>query len=577
LDFYNDGEYNEWKEENDSKGWKIKYYKGLGTSTGKEFREYFEKKKFVGFERSEKSDDAIDMVFNKKRADDRKDWLKLYDRDAYLDTSKQSVSYEEFIDRELIHFSKYDCDRSIPNLMDGLKISLRKILFSAFKKNLTSEIKVAQFSGYVSEHSGYHHGEASLNAAIVGMAQNFVGSNNINLFMPNGQFGTRLQGGKDSASERYIFTQLAKITRTLFPAADDNVLQYLNDDGLLVEPIYYAPIVPMVLINGSKGIGTGFSTDIMCYNPLEIITYLKGKLLNVNSTEDFEFMPYYEGYKILMKNGAGVLVKINNNIFVHGSLERRKKLEYYDNINKILNSPTTPQDLLEDTIDDYTNLNNKSMNSMVWSQKDGKIEDINKRINDSSEKVKYCTDIEDNLKYLTGLSDITNLKLFVGHCVQSLSSIMNKQNTTFTKFNNDPTKKFIEIIEPPADSGLSNPDTNFLFGMTMECEKTPELNNHYVYHVDIGSSRSFDNNIYFMPRNKRDEKIEFHSRSPQIMEIYNNDTNVRIVRSTIKNTRIHLPRTAYETHASSIPDLDLATYNKYLKYKKKYLQLKNKL
>jgi len=297
LDFYNDGEYNEWKEENDSKGWKIKYYKGLGTSTGKEFREYFEKKKFVGFERSEKSDDAIDMVFNKKRADDRKDWLKLYDRDAYLDTSKQSVSYEEFIDRELIHFSKYDCDRSIPNLMDGLKISLRKILFSAFKKNLTSEIKVAQFSGYVSEHSGYHHGEASLNAAIVGMAQNFVGSNNINLFMPNGQFGTRLQGGKDSASERYIFTQLAKITRTLFPAADDNVLQYLNDDGLLVEPIYYAPIVPMVLINGSKGIGTGFSTDIMCYNPLEIITYLKGKLLNINSTEDFEFMPYYEGFK----------------------------------------------------------------------------------------------------------------------------------------------------------------------------------------------------------------------------------------------------------------------------------------
>ena len=297
LDFYNDGEYNEWKEENDSKGWKIKYYKGLGTSTGKEFREYFEKKKFVGFEHSEKSDDAIDMVFNKKRADDRKDWLKLYDRDAYLDTSKQSVSYEEFIDRELIHFSKYDCDRSIPNLMDGLKISLRKILFSAFKKNLTSEIKVAQFSGYVSEHSGYHHGEASLNAAIVGMAQNFVGSNNVNLFMPNGQFGTRLQGGKDSASERYIFTQLNKITRTIFPAADDNVLQYLNDDGLLVEPIYYAPIIPMVLVNGSKGIGTGFSTDIMCYNPLEIIDYLKSKLVNINATENFEFIPYYEGFK----------------------------------------------------------------------------------------------------------------------------------------------------------------------------------------------------------------------------------------------------------------------------------------
>jgi DNA topoisomerase-2 len=295
MNFYNEGEYEEWKDENDTKGWKIKYYKGLGTSTGKEFREYFENKKIVGFTNTEKSDDTIDMVFNKKRADDRKDWLKLYDRSSFIDTSKQMITYEEFIHKELIHFSKYDCDRSIPNLMDGLKISLRKILFSAFKKNLTTEIKVAQFSGYVSEHSGYHHGEASLNAAIVGMAQNFVGSNNINLFMPNGQFGTRLQGGKDSASERYIFTQLNKITRTLFPANDDNILTYLNDDGLLVEPVYYAPIIPMILVNGSKGIGTGFSTDIMCYNPIQIIQYIKNKLsLEENSVE---FIPYYDGFK----------------------------------------------------------------------------------------------------------------------------------------------------------------------------------------------------------------------------------------------------------------------------------------
>lgn len=307
LNFYNDGEYNVWKETNDYKGWKVKYYKGLGTSTGKEFREYFEKKKIVSFENTDKSDDTIDMVFNKKRAEDRKEWLKNYDREAYLDTSNPTVSYEEFINRELIHFSKYDCDRSIPNLMDGLKISLRKILFSAFKKNLTSEIKVAQFSGYVSEHSGYHHGEASLNAALVGMAQNFVGSNNINLFMPNGQFGTRIKGGKDSASERYIFTALNKITRSIFPALDDNILEYLNDDGLSVEPIYYVPIIPMILVNGTKGIGTGFSTDIMCYNPLQIIEYLKNKLLSIEN--NMEFIPYYEGFK-------GVISKITDDKFL---------------------------------------------------------------------------------------------------------------------------------------------------------------------------------------------------------------------------------------------------------------------
>ena len=124
--FYNNGEYEKWQKENEETAstWSIKYYKGLGTSTGKEFREYFEKKKIVGFEHNGKtSDNAIDLVFNKDRADDRKDWLADYNRDSYLDTAEQMVSYEEFINKEFIHFSKYDCDRSIPNLMDGLKIS----------------------------------------------------------------------------------------------------------------------------------------------------------------------------------------------------------------------------------------------------------------------------------------------------------------------------------------------------------------------------------------------------------------------------------------------------------------------
>jgi DNA topoisomerase-2 len=320
LMFYNDGEYEEWKTENQGelKGWKIKYYKGLGTSTGKEFKEYFEQKKIVGFEHTGvKSTGAIDMVFNKKRADDRKDWLKEYDRDLYLDTNKPSVTYEEFIGEELIHFSKYDCDRSIPSLMDGLKTSLRKILFAAFKKNLTSEIKVAQFTGYVSEHACYHHGEASLNGAIVGMAQNFVGSNNINLLVPSGQFGTRLKGGDDSASERYIFTLLNKITRAIFPQHDDAILEYLNDDGTPVEPRFYAPIIPMILVNGSKGIGTGFSTEILCYNPLQIIGYLKNKLVGTHPMVDDGFVPFYEGFQ-------GTIEKITstNKFLIKGRYEK---------------------------------------------------------------------------------------------------------------------------------------------------------------------------------------------------------------------------------------------------------------
>lgn len=303
LKFYNDGEWANWCSNNDSKGWKVKYYKGLGTSTSKEFKQYFSEKKIVNFVKTgDECVNSIDMVFNKQRADDRKTWLENYDRELYLDTNKEDITYQEFIQREMIHFSKYDCDRSIPNIMDGLKTSLRKILYTAFKRRLTSEIKVAQFSGSVSEISCYHHGEASLNGAIVGMAQNFVGSNNINLLSPNGQFGTRLQGGSDSASERYIHTNLCKITRLIYPEADDAVLKYLDDDGTPVEPIHYAPIIPMVLVNGSKGIGTGFSTDIMCHNPTDVISYIRGSLTNGDKPS---LEPYYEGFK-------GTIAKISS-------------------------------------------------------------------------------------------------------------------------------------------------------------------------------------------------------------------------------------------------------------------------
>jgi len=308
LLFYHQGEYDGWKSglsatgANGEKGWTIKYFKGLGTSTSTEFKEYFANKKIVDFTHdAARSDDAIDMVFNKKRPDDRKTWLENYNKHAFLDTNRPAVSYDEFIHHEMIHFSTYDCARSIPNMVDGLKTSLRKILYCAFKCPLIKELKVAQFSGYVSQHSSYHHGEASLNAAIVAMAQNFVGSNNIHLLMPNGQFGTRLQGGDDSASERYIFTLLNSLARTIFPDVDDAVLNYLDDDGTMVEPEYYVPVIPFALVNGISGIGTGFSCSIQPYHPLALVDYLKRKLTG-QSVDGYvedgkDFAPYYEGFK----------------------------------------------------------------------------------------------------------------------------------------------------------------------------------------------------------------------------------------------------------------------------------------
>jgi len=293
--FYTQYDYEEWRKTPASKGWNVKYYKGLGTSTRDEAKEYFKVPNVVPYTFASKSDDSIELAFNKSKADDRKDWLKTYKREDIVPACT-SLSYEDFVNKDLIHFSNYNLERSIPNVMDGLKTSQRKILFSAFKRNLKSEIRVAQFAGYVSEHSGYHHGEASLNDAIVGMAQDYVGTNNMPWFVPQGQFGTRLQGGKDSASPRYIHTYLQPYIQKLIPASDLPCLTYRDDDGTPVEPEWYAPTLPMILVNGSRGIGTGYSTFVPQFNPAELKEAIS-QWLKTGKGLDREFVPYYSKFK----------------------------------------------------------------------------------------------------------------------------------------------------------------------------------------------------------------------------------------------------------------------------------------
>jgi len=272
--FYNLTDFDHWQKEHaTATGWITKYYKGLGTSKAEEAKDYFRHPRITEYHyNGATSDESMDLAFNKKRADDRKAWLMKYDRNKVLDYSKKELPYEEFVNKDLIHFSNYDLERSINNLCDGLKVSTRKILFGCFKKKLfKDEIKVAQLSGYVSEHSAYHHGEMSLQQAIVGMAQKYVGTNNVNLLMPNGQFGTRIQGGSDAASARYIFTLLSPLARTIYRVDDNPILKYMDDDGMPIEPEHYIPILPMVLANGALGIGTGFSTNVPCFNPADLV------------------------------------------------------------------------------------------------------------------------------------------------------------------------------------------------------------------------------------------------------------------------------------------------------------------
>lgn len=302
LSFYSLPEFNHWRETNGLTvslgGWKVKYYKGLGTSTPAEAREWFKELHEVGYEWDEKTDDAIQLAFNKKLADDRKKWLSHYDPTLMLVPVEKKASYSAFVHNELIHFSNADNIRSIPHLMDGLKPSQRKILYSCLKRNLREEIRVAQLAGYVSEHAAYHHGEASLCGTIISMSQNFVGSNNVNLLKPVGQLGSRIAGGSDAASARYVHTYLEDIVAKLFRKEDAGLLKYLDDDGLTVEPEYYLPVIPMIAVNGVVGIGTGYSTDIPPYKPDDMICLLRHRLLgSIETLGGRPLDPWWFGFR----------------------------------------------------------------------------------------------------------------------------------------------------------------------------------------------------------------------------------------------------------------------------------------
>lgn len=322
--FYDERKFLEYAFKQTSK-FEKKYYKGLGTTRPEDVSDTFGSK-IVEYTMDNKTDVNMNKVFHKKYADDRKKWLAEYDPNNYfsLDDGGQimNMSLSDFIDGEMIKFSIDDCSRNIPNLIDGQKISQRKVLYAVKKKNLKysgKSLKVAQLGGYVAEKTNYHHGEQNLYDTIVKMANEYVGSNNIPLLYRDGMFSTRLNG-KDAASARYIYTKMDILTHLIFRQEDDVLLNYVIDDGDSVEPKFYVPIIPMILVNGCIcGLGTGWSSNIPNYNPIDLITCIKiwiendGNIFTETETSISsllpEITPWYRGFK-------GIIEKNSDNRFI---------------------------------------------------------------------------------------------------------------------------------------------------------------------------------------------------------------------------------------------------------------------
>lgn len=372
VSFYSIPEFNAWKDSNSLTngmgGWKIKYYKGLGTSTPAEAREWFKDLHEIKYEWDDKTDESINLAFNKKQADDRKKWLSHYDPTKMLIPEEGKAKYTSFVNDELIHFSNADNIRSLPHLIDGLKPSQRKILYSCFKRNLKEEIRVAQLAGYVSEHAAYHHGEASLMSTIIGMAQNFVGANNINLLRPVGQFGCL-------APDTPILLWNGEIKNAEEIVVNDILI---GDDG-----------TPRTVLKTTSGIDTMYEiidmqNKRMVVNSQHILTLLYSDNFQIKykNSSNLWYFNYFDN-KTIKQYSITTSESLHNNHFNKSILTKEQGYELITKKCNELKMLYNPSSIIDIKIEDYLNLSvfNKrgiymisNLNCINWEKQDVSID-----------------------------------------------------------------------------------------------------------------------------------------------------------------------------------------------------------
>lgn len=346
--FYSYPEFKKWSMNNSLQKYNIKYLKGLGSIENIDATGYFADPKVVEYFLEGDENEYMSLGFGDK-ADERKTWItrdmkkpkELEDTEGTedsdlislsestevtfedssensdLDTEEESVSeppkdtdlielvdlvydgrlgLSTFVDQQLVIYHKMAITRALPNVLDGLKEVQRKILYGILQQKLKTPRKLTNVAAIAMERSSYHHGEVAFQDTIKKMAMGFVGKNNIPLLQNVGNFGSLTEGGIDAAASRYLSVKEENIVRTIYKVADEPLLIQLKDEHKIsIEYKNYMPCIPMILINGSSGIASGWSTDIPKHNPENIIDWLEKWLDNeINDIEPL--LPWYRNY-----------------------------------------------------------------------------------------------------------------------------------------------------------------------------------------------------------------------------------------------------------------------------------------
>lgn len=210
---------------------------------------------------------------------------------------KGNLSVSSFIYNQLVIYHRMTLRRALPDSMDGLKEGQRKILYAIFKTNNRTTKDLERVTGSIKDLTGYHHGVASLYKTIGNMVTHYPGSNNIALLVNGGEFGTRMSGsdGDDCGAARYIKTMHEPIARKIFRIEDEPLLTREVEDNIEVEWTQFLPIIPLLLLNGSEGIASGFGSKFSNYNPEDILDKIRSWINDGVIDNNKPLIPWYRG------------------------------------------------------------------------------------------------------------------------------------------------------------------------------------------------------------------------------------------------------------------------------------------
>ena len=520
-------DYKKWEKENPNHKYFVKYYKGLGTSEDDDIRNDLDTAPTVVLILDENSGESLNVAFSKERIRSRKEWIqKMRDLTGVSDIQiispnnllKKQRTITNLIDIDLIDYNVGSFFRAIPNFKSGLKKSQMQSLYYFLEhwnygNSKKSADKVAEIATAAGKMTHYHHGDDSLAKTIVFMAQNYVGSNNLNLFSQKGKFGTRKGNekgvGKNSASSRYIYSALEWWIKYAFSKEMVSLIPKQIVEGHEAEPEWIPCKIPLHVINGAHGVATGWSTDIPCHNPIDVINWIISKC---NGYEPGKLFPWYNHF--------------NGNI-------KKVIIKPHDEKKSRLNIKITDEELAEESEDDYEEKLEED-DSEDEEEKEIEEDKSKRRVSIKTEGIFEITKFDKKKNTVDVL--ITEIPVGVGifcyrKMLESLIPLKKlsdlKENTVDPKYNSPIINLKGLVVNCPVES--SDKARKTCVGKQLKMTKALKINMHLI-----------DMNGFPIKYNSIEEIMETYYHS--MIEVYNLmiSTRIRNAENTLINLNFHL-------------------------------------